>query len=38
MDAIQKRDTQSYIRDLLRPYAAQLGIEDFVAIIEKLDP
>jgi hypothetical protein len=37
VNSIQKRDTQSYIKDLLKPYASQMGIEDFVEIIEKLD-
>ncbi len=35
---IELRNTQSYIKDLLKPHASKLGIEEFVAIIENLDP
>jgi hypothetical protein len=34
---IELRDTQSYIKELLKQYASQLNIEEFVKIIETLD-
>ncbi len=33
---IELRDTQSYITELLEPYAAELNIKDFVELIKKL--
>jgi hypothetical protein len=38
VNSIQKRSTQSYIRDLLKPYAGAdyLDIQSFVEIVEKL--